>query len=359
MSDSGAKQVQKGDYFIPNLCHGQGLLGLFVMAALLALLLALVHSGIADFDFIWLGKAALLIFWIALLSALLLCSARDYLIDLPLPRAALANYLLVLLAATLCAVVAEYWRQYSAAGQWRADLFAILDIVLIAAIPAGVILRLYYLQQRLHQQQSAGLEARLQALQAKIRPHFLFNSMNSLATLIHIDADRAEKIVENLSDLFRYALQNSSDVSLREEVDACQRYLEIEKMRLDERLEYSWDIKLDINAIRVPALILQPLIENAVFHGIQPAVDGGAVYITIFNDEKPGWITIDLVNSLPEVLANRDTADRNTAATSGHQMALENLRCRLDTFFNGLAELDEAVIHNHYHTRIRFKPLEG
>jgi len=175
-----------------------------------------------------------------------------------------------------------------------------------------------------------------------------------LATLIHIDAERAEKVVENLSDLFRYALQNSSDVSLREEVDACQRYLEIEKMRLDDRLEYSWDIKLDLNAVRVPALILQPLIENAVFHGIQPAVDGGALYITIYDDKKSGWISIDLVNTLPEV-----SADGNTAAISGHQMALENLRCRLDTFFNGLAELDEAVIHNHYHTRIRFKPLEG
>ena len=357
MSDSGEKHAQKRYYFIPNLCLGQGLLGLFVMAALLALLLTLVHSGVADFDFVWLGKAGLLIFWTALLSALMLCRVRDYLANQPLSLVALINYLLVLLAAALCAVVADLWQHYSSLGVWRANLFSILNTVLIAAIPAGVILRLYYLQQRLHQQRSAALEARLQSLQAKIRPHFLFNSMNSLATLIRLDADRAEKTVENLSDLFRYALQNRTDVSLHEEVEACQRYLEIEKMRLGNRLEYSWDSSVDLKPIRVPALILQPLIENAVFHGIQPCARGGALYLVIDREKgtsRKGWVTIDLVNTLPESLQAK-----SLSLTSGHKMALDNLRSRLDTFLYGFAELDEAIIYNHYHTRIRFKPLEG
>jgi len=354
MSDSGENQTQIGNYFIPDLCRGQGLLGIFVIAALSALLMALVNNGIGDFDFLWLGKITLFVCWIALISALFLCAARTYLTRLSLPHAALINYLLVLLAAALCAVAAEYWNKYSVGGIWQIDPLSILNTVLIAAIPAGVILRLYYLQQRLYQQQSAGLEARLAALQATIRPHFIFNSMNSLATLIRIDADKAEKTVENLCDLFRYALKDSASVTLQEEVDACQGYLEIEKLRLDERLEYSWDIKIDLNTVRVPPLILQPLIENAVFHGVQPAIQGGSIYIIIYR--CGAWLTIDLINSLPRPGNNKVAL---SGITSGHQLALDNLRCRLDAYFSGSAELQETVFKNHYHTRILFKPLEG
>ena len=154
MSDSGENQTQIGNYFIPDLCRGQGLLGIFVIAALSALLMALLHNGIGDFDFLWLGKIALLIFWIALISAMFLCRARPYFCILPLPRVALINYLLVLLAAALCAVAAEYWNNYSRTGIWRTDPLSILNTVLIAAIPAGVILRLYYLTAAsVHQQQ--------------------------------------------------------------------------------------------------------------------------------------------------------------------------------------------------------------
>ena len=354
MRDSGENQTQIDDYFIPDLCRGQGLLGIFVIAALSALLMALLHSGIGDFDFLWLGKIALLVCWIALISAAFLCRARPYFLHLSLPRVALINYLLVLVAAALCGVVAEYWNNYSLLGIWQVDPLSILNTVVITAIPAGVILRLYYLQQRLHQQRRASLEARLQGLQATIRPHFLFNSMNSLATLIPIDAGRAEKTVENLCDLFRYALKDNSSVTLQEEVEACNRYLEIEKIRLEERLQYSWDIKIELNTIAVPALILQPLIENAVFHGVQPARQGGALYMVIYRREE--WVVLDLINSLPD---STDDGSTPAAPSSGHQLALENLRCRLDAYFNGSAELQETVFKNHYHTRILFKPLEG
>ena len=132
-------------------------------------------------------------------------------LHLTLASCALINYLLVLLAAALCAVAAEYWNNYSRTGIWRADPLSILNTVLIAAIPAGVILRLYYLTAASYINSKVPVLRRdWQALQATIRPHFLFNSMNSLATLIRIDADKAEKTVENLCDLFRYALKDSA-----------------------------------------------------------------------------------------------------------------------------------------------------
>ena len=140
-------------------------------------------------------------------------------------------------------------------------------------------------------------------------------------------------------------------VSLQLEVDACKKYLQIEKLRLAERLQYDWDIDVDMENISVPALLLQPLIENAVFHGIQPARKGGYLKIRIYRDGE--WVCIDLVNSL------ETNGEQRFQKPAGHNMAINNLRHRLDAFFNQQADLQETVKQNHYHTRMRFKPTEG
>lgn len=352
MSDSGEKQAQLDNYFIPDLCRGQGLLGLLVIAGLFAVLMTLMRTGISAFDFLLLAKVALQVFWIALLSAVFLCQARRFLSHLPLREIALINYSLILMAAAICAAVAQLSSNYLLNGIWRVDYLWIINTVVIAAIPAGAILRLFYFQHQLRQQQGASQQARIEALQSKIRPHFLFNSMNSLASLIRTDPDKAEQTLENLCDLFRYALQDGSDgVSLQLEVDACKKYLQIEKLRLAERLQYDWDIDVDMENISVPALLLQPLIENAVFHGIQPARKGGYLKIRIYRDGE--WVCIDLVNSL------ETNGEQRFQKPAGHNMAINNLRHRLDTFFNQQADLQETVKQNHYHTRMRFKPTEG
>jgi len=352
MSDSEEKQPQLDDYFIPDLCRGHGLLGLLVIAGLLAVLMTLMRTGIAAFDFVFLGKVALEVFWIALLSAIFLCQGRRFLIDLPLRQVALINYLLVLLAAAICAVITELSSNYLLSGVLQFNILWIISTVLITAIPAGAILRLFYLQHRLRQQQRAGQEARIEALQSKIRPHFLFNSMNSLASLIRVDPDKAEQTLESLCDLFRYALNDDAEgVSLQLEVDACKKYLQIEKLRLEERLQYDWEIDADLSKISVPALILQPLIENAVFHGIQPALKGGYLKIKIYQQGE--WVCIDIVNSL------QGDSEQAVKKASGHNIAVNNLRHRLDAFYNKQAELQETVKQNHYHTRMRFKPTEG
>jgi len=352
MSDSGKKQAQIDNYFIPDLCRGQGLLGLLVIAGLFAVLMTLIRTGISAFDFLILAKVALQVFWIALLSAVFLCQARRFLSHLPLREIALINFSLILLAAAICAAVAQLSSSYLLDGKWGVDFLKVINIVLIAAIPAGVMLRLFYFQHQLRQQQSASQQIRIEALQSKIRPHFLFNSMNSLASLIRTDPEKAEQTLENLCDLFRYALRDGCNgVSLQLEVDACKKYLQIEKLRLAERLQYDWDIEVDMENISVPALLLQPLIENAVFHGIQPARNGGYLKIRIYWDGE--WVCIDIVNSLEEQRA------QDYKKHSGHNLAVKNLRHRLDAFFNQQAELQETVKQNHYHTRMRFKPMEG
>jgi len=352
MSDSEEKQAQLDNYFIPDLCRGQGLLGLLLIAVLFAVLMTLMRSDISAFDFMLLAKVALQVFWIALLSAVFLCQARRFLIHLSLPEIAWINFSLILLAAAICAAIAQLSSNYLLNGIWRVDYLWIINTVVITAIPAGAILRFFYFQHQLRQQQGASQQARIEALQSKIRPHFLFNSMNSLASLIRTDPDKAEQTLENLCDLFRYALHDGTEgVSLQLEVDTCKKYLQIEKLRLAERLQYDWDIEVDMENIFVPALLLQPLIENAVFHGIQPARKGGYLKIRIYRDGE--WVCIDLVNSLEA------SGEQRFQKPAGHNMAIKNLRHRLDAFFNQQAELQETVKQNHYHTRVRFKPTEG
>ena len=112
MSDSGEKQAQIDNYFIPDLCRGQGLLGLLVIAGLFAVLMTLMRTGISAFDFLLLAKVALQVFWIALLSAVFLCQARRFLNHLPLREIALINFSLILLAAAICAAVAQLSSSY-------------------------------------------------------------------------------------------------------------------------------------------------------------------------------------------------------------------------------------------------------
>jgi len=128
----------------------------------------------------------------------------------------------------------------------------------------------------------ATARAQMQALQAQINPHFLFNTLNVLANLIHSNPSKAERVTEELADVFRYALESTrlEYVKLDDELEFIRSYLEIEKARFEERLVYSFDVDSASRSVRIPAMILQPLVENAVKHGIGPKVEGGAVRVS-------------------------------------------------------------------------------
>ena len=348
MADPGKKTTQSTEPLLPDLCRAQSMLGALLAAMLLALFIALVKNGLSQFDLVEFGKISLLAFWSALLSVFFLCRSRRYLVRLSLPRATLASYVLILLAVVLTASVASLWLSYTAAATGAVDFWLVIDITVVAAIPAGVVLRMFYLQQQIYRRHQAALQSRLEALQSRIRPHFLFNSMNILASLIAEDPEKAEKTVEDLSDLFRYALSdNNNQVTLGDEIEACECYLALEKLRLEERLSYGWDIQVDVRQIVVPPLILQPLVENAVFHGIQPDPDGGDLSVRICADGD--WIEIIVENSLPDELAG----------STGHQLAVDNLRHRLDAFFDHQATLQAGAEAGRYRSVVKFKPREG
>ncbi len=180
----------------------------------------------------------------------------------------------------------------------------------------------------------ATARARLDELQSRIRPHFLFNALNTALALVRVDPVRAEAVLEDLAQLFRVALAEvGASVSLAEEIDLAQRYLAIEELRFGERLTVRWQIDPQVHAARVPPLVLQPLVENAVRHGVEPASGGGR--ISIRADLRRGQVVVEVVNTLPD--ANDGDA---SPAGAGHGMALHNLRERLRLLHDLQAECD-------------------
>src|SRR5690606_13067009 len=205
-------------------------------------------------------------------------------------QAGLASYLVVLVITLFFSLLSGFIQK-----ETQNLLDRILSHLLIAAVFAGIVLRYFYLQQQLRNQQQAELNARIQALQARIRPHFLFNSMNSIASLIDYDPVSAEKLIVDLCELFRASLNEPGLVPLQQEIELCQRFISIEQTRLGSRLTVEW--RMDkIPDTEIPGLLLQPLIENAIFHGIQPLRDGGTIRILI--EEIAGTCRIQIVNPI-------------------------------------------------------------
>jgi len=184
-------------------------------------------------------------------------------------------------------------------------------------------------------------EARLQALQARIRPHFLFNSINAVLSLIRIDPKRAEDALEDLAELFRALMQDNRRLStLADELALCRQYLNLEQLRLGERLRVDWDIETMPGDALVPQLLLQPLVENAIYHGIEPGMEPGTVRIRIARDK----------NQVRLLLANPYHPDYQHRA--GNRMALANIRERLALHFDVEASLATQVAGDKFEIRI-------
>jgi two-component system sensor histidine kinase AlgZ len=192
----------------------------------------------------------------------------------------------------------------------------------------------------------AEAEARLQKLQARIRPHFLFNSLNTIANLVHTDAELAEELLQDLADLFRAALgRDGGTAALAAELELSRRYLHLERQRLGERLRVEWDVDDLPGEALLPPLSLQPLVENAVYHGIQPSRRPGLIRIS--GRYRRGQVNLSVRNSLPEAGA----ADKRPA---GNRMAMDNVRQRLTAMYPGAARLIEARVEGDYQVRLVF-----
>ena len=268
-----------------------------------------------------------------LLAVLLLYLASPWLRRVS-PRMALGG----LLALVVCAVTLSY--PLTEGG----SLFRRLAWALVAAM-----ICLSYFDYRSRRYSPALAEARVQALSARIRPHFLFNSLNGVLGVIRSDPRRAERALEELADLFRVLMRENRElVPLGDELALCERYVDLECLRLDERLVVRWEMPevgtpahAELMQVRVPALLLQPLLENAVYHGIEPSSEPGEVVVRI--ERRGSELRLEVDNPVCDVERHR----------AGNRMALDNIRERLMLFFDLEAGLDSECSGGRYRVRIR------
>ncbi len=198
----------------------------------------------------------------------------------------------------------------------------------------------YWLTLRARARLPADTTARLAELQSRIRPHFLFNTLNTAITLARLDPARTEHLLEDLAELFRVALTESGEsVSLADEVALAQRYLAIEQVRFGDRLQVSWELDDDAGAARVPPLLLQPLVENAVRHGVEPAADGGVIRIR--TRVKRSHAVVSIVNTLPK-----------QASRPGNGIALRNVRERLRLMHDVAAQFETRLERDVFRVQI-------
>lgn len=332
--------------FLPDLCSVSALAALVLMGELLALVLVLAVDGLREFSWQRLGLVSMTVQWVVLPSAALLCRLRPRLAGLSHKFAGGISFVAVMLVVVLVMGAQQWWRVSLTLEPF--DYWQLLGNCLLGAICAGVVLRYAYVQQQLHNQQQAELGARIEALQSRIRPHFLFNSMNSLASLIAVDAERAERLVEDLSALFRASLADPKLVPLAQELALARRYLDIEQLRLGERLQQRWDVAGDLGQIRVPSMLLQPLLENAVLHGVARLRGGGEISVQLQRVDNRLLLVIE--NPLPDSEGERDR-DHNG-------MALENIRQRLAAHFGNRFRFTAERGDDRYRVRLELPAPE-
>lgn len=279
--------------------------------------------GQATAGWVHFGLASLLLQWTAFTTLAMLYLVRTRLERCrPQQVAYLAVALLMIVAVAVHAVAWAILKELTLLqGGWHTFLLKVAAIALTLGLMALLAFQNHWRVQQLAVQAK---QAQLEALRARIRPHFLFNTLNTAAALARFQPAQAERLLLDLADLFRAALAGPERLSLEEELSLVRRYLDIEKMRLGERLTTEWQLPDPLPQIEVPTLSIQPLVENAIRHGIEPSTTGGYVRIRIGQDSH--WITIEIVNSLP--------TDGNVAS-GGHRIGLDSVRARVESIGNG------------------------
>lgn len=324
--------------FIPDLCQPRAVITIIVVAEILALILCLGPGrSLVDFP-VHFAVTSLFVQWVALVSAALLCNLRGYLSRIGNLRGGFLAFLLLQIVTLVFSYLAVLL--LTPAYIPPDDHWALLGRnLLLSALISAVLLRLFFLQHQIWQNIRRENLAYIGSLQARIRPHFLFNSLNTVASLVVSRPLVAEEAVLNLADLFRASLaEGNLLVSLGVEVDLCQKYLHIEQQRLGPRLTVLWNLEAIPMSVTLPPLVLQPLLENAIYHGLETLPEGGTIKIDGYLADD--MVTIKVVNPV--------AAGQDQASQTGNQMALENVRQRLAGHYGQLGKLETLRTEQEY-----------
>jgi two-component system sensor histidine kinase AlgZ len=352
---SAYARLQRGDAaeraeLLPDFCSVPMALGLMLYGELLAVLLVVASPSPLHTAWERLLPLSALVVVVALLSAVLLCQLRRRLRTRNARLSVFGSWLLIVANAVTVAYAAGNILMWLDGSTWFPEDGSsglVIRAGLISAIVAALMLRYLYLHRQWRAQVEAAANARFETLQARIRPHFLFNSMNTIASLTQTDPRLAEEVVEDLADLFRAALFNApSPTTFAQEIELTRRYLNIESHRLGDRMRLEWDLDGVPSDAMMPPLALQPLVENAVYHGIQPSARPG--FIRIVGRYRRGMVELSVCNSLPGPEAASGKPHK------GNRVALENVSQRMEAMFPGSAKVSQSKRDGNYLVSLAF-----
>ena len=344
LENTQKKPIQlKNRSYLPDFCDSEVFLRALLVIELIAIVFTLVSYSNGSF-YVQLALISVFMLWTGLCVVTILCWInRQGWLKTALSTTVLSIGITLLITILISLLALNVETSLGLGGHSQELIYTLLRNALVSFILIGLALRYFYLQYESRLILEVQAQARLQALQARIRPHFLFNSMNTIASLTHEQPDLAEQSIENLADLFRASLAAESSVSLEQELELTRSYIELESLRLGERLRVNWHIAEPQPKVSLPALTLQPLVENAIYHGVEPIHEGGSVDISV--TEVDDSIEITIVNPVLE--------DRSMQHRKGNQMAVENIRERLHIAFGGAASMQLTEVDENFTVTIK------
>ncbi|CAB1207903.1 sensor histidine kinase [Acinetobacter bouvetii] len=317
-------------YFFTKIGRWQPLIELFLASNILAMLLALAEAQ--SWTALSLGRVMqyiLFIDWVLLAFVALIEFFQKKIQPLSFGQALCVGFILLQLIILFTTMVLNGLMFLGQHFQLEQMTAPILMHGVILNLSYGVLIgtfcfRYLYVREQWARQQNSELNARIQAMQARIHPHFLFNSLNTVISLISIDPDKAEQMLLNLSQLFRASFKELKLVRLKDEIELCQRYLAIEQIRLGDRLHVEWkyDDEVLFSQVQIPLLTLQPLVENSIFHGVEKFLTKSTISILVEI----------LQNQVNIVITNPYTQDKINLR-QGHGIAVENVKQRLEAYY--------------------------
>ncbi|HUW26759.1 MAG TPA: histidine kinase [Gallionella sp.] len=255
----------------------------------------------------------------------------------------IVNVLAVMLTLAIYHFGGELYRPPGGGGTY----FDVVRYMLLSVLVCGVLL--VYFRWRNRVLSRALHEARLQVLRARIRPHFLFNTINAVLSIVRTEPKRAETALEDMSDLFRMAMVEAQDlVPLRQEIELSKQYIALEQLRMGERLRVNWQVVEMPDVVLIPPLLLQPLLENAVYHGIEPLPQGGSITVTLHRSGDELRLKVE-----------NPCAPSGSVSHPGNKMALQNIRERLALLFDVEARYQVESGMDFYRVEITLPYIKG
>ena len=339
-------------YFFTKIGHWQHLIELFIASNILAVILALAEAqSWSALNVDRLLQYMLFIDWVLLAFVALFERLHKKIQHFSFGQSLIVGFVLLQMIVLLTTLVLNGFIFFGQNFQFQHLTLQVLFDGVGLHLSYGVLIgsfcfRYLYMREQWARQQNSELNARIQAMQARIHPHFLFNSLNTVISLISIDPDKAEQMLLNLSQLFRASFKELKLVRLKDEIELCQRYLAIEQIRLGDRLHVEWkyDDEVLFSQIQIPLLTLQPLVENSIFHGVEKFLTKSTISILIEI----------LQNQVNIVITNPYTQDKINLR-QGHGIAVENVKQRLEAYYGRSATFQTYAGKGIFTTVVQYR----